>query len=103
VSNPAGNGGRPDQEAFAELERAIDVALDRLAQIAGRLHAAEAKSDELGEVVKRFTGDDADGQRILTRLGRLEEENADLRARLAEGRAGIDRLLAKIQFLENQQ
>ncbi len=40
---------------------------------------------------------------MLTRLKRLEAENADLRSRLTRGRAGVDRLLAKIRFLENQQ
>jgi predicted RNase H-like nuclease (RuvC/YqgF family) len=68
-----------------------------------RVQAAEAKSAELDEVVRRFTGNEDEAGRILTRLRDLEEENADLKGRLAEGRAGIDRLLSKIRFLENQQ
>jgi hypothetical protein len=40
---------------------------------------------------------------LLTRLQRLEEENADLRSRVERGRAGVDRLLAKVRFLENQR
>ncbi len=103
MSNPAGNGGRPEQQAFAALESAVGQALERLARMSERLQAAEARSEELGEVVKRFTGDQSEADRILTRLKRLEEENSDLKERLTEGRAGIDRLLAKIRFLENQQ
>jgi predicted RNase H-like nuclease (RuvC/YqgF family) len=103
VSNPAGNGGRPEREAFAALESAVAQALERLAHMGRRVQAAEAKSAELDEVVRRFTGDQGESGRILSRLRYLEEENADLRRRLAEGRAGIERLLAKVRFLENQQ
>jgi predicted RNase H-like nuclease (RuvC/YqgF family) len=103
VSNPEGNGGKPEREAFAALESAVGKALARIDRLGRRVEAAEAGSAELAEVVKRFTGDEAEAGRILTRLRLLEEENADLERRLAEGRAGIDRLLSKIRFLENQQ
>jgi hypothetical protein len=54
-------------------------------------------------LVKRFTGDDAEAGRMLTRMKGLEDENEDLRGRLKTGRAGVDRLLAKIRFLEEQR
>ena len=38
----------------------------------------------------------------MSRLKGLEQENADLRARLERGRDGVDRMLARIRFLENQ-
>lgn len=103
MSNPGGNGGQPESEAIAALEHAVGQALDRLERMSRRVRAAEAKSAELGEVVRRFTGNDAEAGRILSRLRDLEEENTDLKGRLTEGRAGIDRLLSKIRFLENQQ
>jgi predicted nuclease with TOPRIM domain len=102
VSNPGDNGEPPEREAFAALESAVGEALQRLELMSRRVRTAEARSAELDEVVKRFTGDEAEAGRILSRLKRLEEENADLKGRLAEGRAGIDRLLSKIRFLENQ-
>lgn len=102
MSNPA-NGGRPEREAFAALESAVAHALERLAHMSRRVQAAEAKSAELDEVVRRFTGGDAEASMVLTRLRHLEEENEDLQRRLSEGRAGIERLLAKVRFLENQQ
>jgi hypothetical protein len=40
---------------------------------------------------------------MVSRLRALEEENADLRSRIDQGREGVERLLAKIRFLENQQ
>jgi len=39
---------------------------------------------------------------MLTRASMGEDENVDLHARLDQGREGVDRLLAKIRFLENQ-
>ena len=103
MSNPEGNGGQPERAAFAALEHAVGQALDRLERMSRRVRAAEAKSAELGEIVRRFTGNEGEAGRILSRLQHLESENADLEGRLAEGRAGIDRLLSKIRFLENQQ
>lgn len=102
MSNPGVNG-QPEREAFAALERAVGQALERLELMRKQVRAAETRSAELDEVVRRFTGDEAEAGRILTRLRHLEAENADLKGRLADGRAGIDRLLSKIRFLENQQ
>lgn len=102
MSNPAGNG-QPEKAAFAALESAVGQALERLESMSRRVRDAEAKGAELEEVVRRFTGDDQEVGRVLTRLSELEERNADLERRLAEGRAGVDRLLSKIRFLENQQ
>jgi len=103
LSKPGDNGGAPEKQAFDELERAVADTLERLQDMAARVDAADAKSAELGEVVKRFTGDQDEGGRILTRLKRLEAENVDLKARLEQGREGVDRMLARIRFLENQE
>jgi predicted RNase H-like nuclease (RuvC/YqgF family) len=105
VSNPAGRSARPEREvvaAFGALETSVGRALDRLQRLGDRLLDAEEKNEELEEVVRRFTGDQAESARVLTRLEELERENSDLKSRLEEGRAGVDRLLAKIRFLENQ-
>ena len=103
MSNRGGDGGPPEREAFSALEGAVGQVLDRLGSMSQRVRAAEAKSAELAEIVTRFTGNEAEAGQILSRLRSLEEENADLRSRLQEGRAGVDRLLSKIRFLESQQ
>ena len=103
MSKLGDNGGPPEKDAFAALERAVAQALDRLQAMSDRVSAAESQNAELGELVKRFTGDEGEAGRILTRLKGLEEENIDLQGRLEEGREGVERLLAKIRFLENQQ
>jgi hypothetical protein len=102
LSKPGDNGGEPEKAAFDALERAVGQALDRLQAMTERVAAAEARSAESDELVKRFTGDEGEAGRILTRLKDLEEENVDLRTRLEQGREGVDRMLAKIRFLENQ-
>lgn len=102
MSKSAVNDEAPEQAAFAALEGVVGQALESLAGLSKRAQSAEAKNAELSELVKRFTGDDAEAGRMLSRLKRLEEENADLRHRLQLGRAGVERMIARIRFLENQ-
>jgi len=103
VSNTEGNGEPADRVAFTELEGSVGALLDRIVEVSARAEEAEAKSEELEEIVRRFTGDEAEAGRLLTRLSDLEEENTDLHGRLEKGRSGVDRLLAKIRFLEAQR
>jgi len=102
VSNSGDNGARSARDAFAELEGAVNHALDRLSAMTERAEAAEKKSAELNELMRRFSGSPEQAGDVLTRLKRLEDENADLKGRLEKGRAGVDRLLAKVRFLEGQ-
>ena len=102
MSKPGDNGGPPEKQAFDVLERAVGKLLGHLEAMDERLAASESRSEELGEVVQRFTGEEGEADRILSRLQRLEEENEDLRRRLERGREGVDKILAKIRFLENQ-
>ena len=102
MSEPGGNGGAPEQAALSRLEGAIARMVEKHGRLVARAEAAEARAAELTEAVRRFTGDEAEAGRILTRIRVLEEENADLRARLERGRDGVDRMIARIRFLENQ-
>ena len=103
MSNIGGNGEQTDRTALTALESAVGGLLDRLSDVSARAVEAEGKSEELEVLVKRFTGDDAEAGRMLTQMKGLEDENKDLRGRLKTGRAGVDRLLAKIRFLEEQR
>jgi hypothetical protein len=102
VSNTEGDRDQPERAAFAELEGIVTTVLDQLLQAKSRADDAEAKSVEMEEIVRRFTGDEGEAGRLLSQLGSLQNENTDLKQRLKTGRAGIDRLLAKIRFLEGQ-
>ena len=92
----------PEEEALGALEGAVARAVERIEALEGRLEEARSKGDELEEVVRRVTGDQAEGGRLLSRIRLLEKENRELRRRLAEGRQGVDRILARIRFLEEK-
>ncbi len=109
MSEPGDNGGAPEAAAFDRLEAAIGQLVERLEasgasvqEAEARATAAEARTAELAELVKRVTGDEAEAGRLMSRLKGLEQENADLRTRLERGRDGVDRMLARIRFLENK-
>ena len=103
MSNIGDNGEQTDRAALAALESAVGGLLDRLSDVSARAEEAEDKSEELEALVKRFAGDDAEAGRMLARLKGLEEKNQELQSRLKKGRASVDRLLAKIRFLEEQR
>ena len=103
MSNAGGNGDQPERAALDALEGAIGDVLDRLTWLHERAELSRDKSEELEELLRRFTGNEVDAGQIIDHVRGLEAENADLRSRVDQGRAGIDRLLAKIRFLESQQ
>lgn len=102
MSNHAGNGAR-ERQPLDELEGAIGDMLDRLTWMNERMTLAQEKSDELEELLRRFTEHEVEPVEMVSRLRVLEEENADLRSRIERGRESVERLLAKIRFLESQQ
>lgn len=103
MSNSGDNGGPTPKEAFATLEGSAGRVLERLRAVTRRAEAAERKSAELNELMRRFTGNPEEAGDVLTRLKHLEDENADLKGRLERGRESVDRLLAKVRFLESQR
>ena len=103
MSNPGGRAEQADRQALQALETAVGLALERLDEFRARAHGAEARSAELGELLQRFTQDQGEAQLLLSRLRALEGENEELRGRLEKGREGVERLLARIRFLEGQR
>ena len=91
-----------DQEAFERLEAAAEAALARLETLKGELRTSTAKAAEMETLLRKFTGGEEDPSDLLSRLQRLEDENGVLTERLRKGRDGIQRLLARIRFLEEQ-
>ena len=103
MSNPGDSGEQADRQALQALEEGVGRALERLEVFRVRAHGAESRSAELGELLRRFTEDPGEAPLLLSRLNALEVENEDLRGRLAKGREGVERLLARIRFLEGQR
>ena len=103
MSRPEHSPAEPERVALGELDRAVTRMLEQLTELRSRVQVAEQKSVELEEVVRRFTGNPEETGRLLSRLEQIQSENLDLRERLHAGREGIDRVLARIRFLENQR
>jgi len=103
VSNLEDSGGKTEKAALRELERAVAGALERLRSLRARAEEAEARERDLQELLRRFTGDPEEAGRLLGRMRALQAENADLRQRLDRGREGVERILARLRFLEEQR
>jgi septal ring factor EnvC (AmiA/AmiB activator) len=103
VSNSADSGVLPDQAALKRLERAVTLALKQLGEAREHAQEAAARSSEYETLVRRFTEDEDEPGRMLSRLQILETENQDLRTRVEKSREGVERMLAKIRFLEEQR
>ena len=103
MSNPAGNGEGLEQAAFVELEKIVEAALRHLAEVTRRAEMAEDRNAEFEALIKRFAGDEGDAGQVLHRLAQLEEDNEDMRSRLEAGQVSVDKLLAKIRFVEERQ
>jgi len=103
MSNPAGNGEGLEQAAFIELERIVDAALRHLGEVTRRAEMAEDRNAEFESLIKRFAGDEGDAGQVLHRLAELEEDNENMRSRLEAGQVSVDKLIAKIRFMEEQE
>ena len=102
MSNPAGNGEGLEQAAFIELERIVDTALRHLGEVTRRAEMAEDRNAEFETLIKRFAGAEGDAGQLLHRLAQLEEDNEDMRSRLEAGQVSVDKLIAKIRFMEER-
>ncbi len=99
----SGGGEATDRQALARLERAVGELLDEVDRLRGQSSRSEARVRDLEGLLRRFTKGEDDPARLLARLARVEAENEDLKGRIQEGRDGVERLLARIRFLEDQQ
>ena len=92
-----------EQAAFIELERIVDAALRHLGEVTRRAEMAEDRNAEFEALIKRFAGDEGDAGQVLHRLAELEEDNENMRSRLEAGQVSVDKLIAKIRFMEEQK
>lgn len=103
MSNPEDSAARPERAALHELDRAVGSALERLRALRARAEEAEARERDLQELLHRFTADPEEAGRLLGRMRALKAENEELRRRLDKGREGVERMLARLRFLEEQR
>jgi predicted RNase H-like nuclease (RuvC/YqgF family) len=89
-------------QAFDDLEAMVARAARQLKELRGELREARAEGTETKELLRQFTDGEKDPASMLTRLEKLEAENKDLLFRVNKGKEGVERLLARIRFLEEQ-
>ena len=103
MSNAEGREEDPDRKGFQALEGAVTRTLAELKRLHRRAAELEGRSAELEVLLKSFEDGDETAAGMKERLTRLEGENRDLRSRVGRGRETVERLLARITFLEDQK
>ena len=94
-SRSNGRGGDWDR-----LERAARRLMRELEQARGRAHAAERRAHELETALKQVSGGKVDPTDLQRRLDRATAENRELRERLEEARQRVQRVVARLDFVE---
>jgi hypothetical protein len=103
MSTSGDDAASVDRDALRRLEQVVARALQRIRDLESRLAEAERRATDLDQVLFDVTGGDLEPTVFVDSLRGLREENEQLRERLARGRDGVERLLAKIRFLEEQR
>jgi hypothetical protein len=96
----------PAVAAFAELDRMVRHLGEELAFFRRRALDAERRVRELSASAVSADGGaavPADDPRLAERVARLEAENAELRARLAEAAGRTRAVTDRMRFLRQQQ
>lgn len=91
-----------EREALTRLDRAVSRMMEELEQMRERVRRSETKARDAQALLQRFSDGDDDPARQHDRMMALEEENRELRDRLREGREGVERILGRIRFLEEE-
>ncbi len=104
MSYPERENGKKDLhgEDFKRLGVAVEASASRIRELRRQLSLARAQGRSLEDQLRKFTGGEEAPSQLLARLDRLEAENEILRDRIQKGREGVERMLARIRFLEEQ-
>lgn len=86
-----------------QLELAVRRLMDEYQQWKRRALAAEARLREVEATLREVSSGALDPVALTERIEALEAENRDLRNRLGRARETIERILARLQFLEEER
>jgi len=89
------NADNPERDAFTELEAVTRVLAEEVSAFRLRAQRAEAAQAEM-------SGGDYDVVSSRARIVELETENRNLSESVEEARQRVERLLARLRFLEEQ-
>lgn len=91
------------RKRLRSLEQAVDGLLERLHEAEARADAAEGRTAEVEDLLREMTEGTRDPAAMAERLAALESENAELRDRVDRGLDGVERLLSRVRFVEDQR
>lgn len=89
--------------ALAPLETAVERAVQEVRAARERAAQAEARAQRSEQLLRQFVDGREDPGALADRVAELEAENENLRARIEQGREGVDNILASIRFLEDRR
>jgi hypothetical protein len=90
------------KNGFNDLDGAVSRALGELERLRRASDESQRRCGELETLLETFRVGDESPADMKARLVRLEAENRDLSERIGRGREAVERLLARIRFLEDQ-
>lgn len=99
--SPSAESSGGSLPGFAALEEAIARALRQVEVWRRRAQVADADRRQLRALLEQTQSGEGDPLATARELGRLNEENGELRARLAEARARVERIEKHFTFLED--
>jgi len=85
------------------LELAVRRLLDEYAACRRRAEAAERRVAELEKALREVAAGVVDPFELRQRVAELEAENAALRERIEQARAGVSRIAARLRFMEDDR
>jgi len=103
VSSGEGREAAPEREGLQALEGVVSRVLEELDRLRLRIAEAQRRNAELEALLSSFQTGEESPANMKERLTRLERENRDLLARVERGRETVLRLLARIDFIEDQR
>ena len=103
MSNPEQAQQAPDaSEPFARLESAVRRLIRQSAELRAELRSARERNEELMEFLAPIAEGEASPESVVERLRAAERERRELEERLERGRAVVERMIARIRFLEGR-
>ena len=90
----------PARRALTDLDGAVGNILTEMEVLRARVKESEKRTKDVEELLRRFTKGEVDPGSLQGRVEQLRVENAELRERIDQGRAGVEKILARIRFLE---
>ncbi|MBI70641.1 MAG: hypothetical protein CME29_02785 [Gemmatimonadetes bacterium] len=88
--------------AAKHLKESVSSLVAEIREVRGRLKLAKLQLEEIKEVVAAIEHKPEQSVKPIRRLRELENQNAELKERLSQGKNVIDRLLSQIKYIEQR-